>query len=125
MTKQTDFALRTLIYLAKQENGKRIQAQEISSAYEIPLNHLTKIVNKLSQLGYINSYRGRHGGLELGKNPADICIRQVIEDFEPSLNPADCGNCVLDGSCDLKGHLELASQAFLNALGSKSLADMI
>ncbi|MBO1255954.1 Rrf2 family transcriptional regulator [Alteromonas sp. 5E99-2] len=125
MTKQTDFALRTLIYLAKQDSGKRVLVQEISTAYAIPLNHLTKIVNKLSQLGYIKSYRGRHGGVELGKDAFDICIRQVIEDFEPSLSPADCDNCVLDGTCDLKGHLELANQAFLNALGSKSLADMV
>lgn len=125
LTKQTDFALRTLMYLAKQSEGERVFAQEIAAAYEMPHNHLTKIINKLGRLGYINTYRGRSGGIELAKPQQDISIRQVIEDFEPSLNPADCGNCLLSLNCELKYHLSDASEAFLQSLGDKSLADMV
>lgn len=124
LTKQTDFALRTLMYLSKQRGGRRVFAQEIADAYEMPLNHLTKIIHKLGQLGYINTYRGRNGGIELGKAQEQILIRQVIVDFEPSLSPADCGNCVLVTHCTLKHHLADASDAFLTALGNKSLADL-
>lgn len=125
LTKQTDFALRTLMYIAANGDGKRIFAQEIARTYDMPLNHLTKIVHKLSQLEYINTYRGRNGGIELSRDAADISIRQVIEDFEPNLNPADCDNCVLLKNCELKLHLSVASEAFLNSLGTKSLADMM
>ncbi|PIE45062.1 MAG: hypothetical protein CSA45_04675 [Gammaproteobacteria bacterium] len=125
LTKQTDFALRTLMYLARQSEGERVFAQEIAKAYDIPLNHLTKIVNKLSRLGYINTYRGRNGGIELGKDQTDILIRQVVVDFEPSLNPADCAHCSLREHCLLEGHLITASEAFLASLGSKSLAEII
>ncbi len=124
LTKQTDFALRTLLYLAKQDNGKRVYAQEIADAYDMPINHLTKIVNKLSVLGYIRTYRGRSGGIELGRALAEIRIRDVIVDFEPSLSPADCKNCLLHGDCKLQHHLKTASDAFLDALGEKTLADI-
>lgn len=124
LTKQTDFALRTLMYLGKQHEEKRVFAQEIAETYGMPLNHLTKIIHKLGQLGYINTYRGRNGGIELGKAQEQILIRQVIVDFEPTLNPADCGNCVLTTNCELQHHLADASEAFLNALGDKSLADI-
>ncbi|PID65258.1 MAG: transcriptional repressor NsrR [Gammaproteobacteria bacterium] len=125
LTKQTDFALRTLMYLAKQAQGRRVFAQEIAEAYDMPINHLTKIVHKLSLLGYINTYRGRNGGIELAKASADISVRQVIEDFEPSLNPADCQSCKIKGQCDLQDHLAVASEAFLQSLGETRLADMI
>ncbi len=124
LTKQTDFALRTLLYLAKQEKGKRIFAQEIADAYDIPINHLTKIVNKLSVLGYIRTYRGRNGGIELGKAQQEIIIRDVIIDFEPSLNPADCGNCRLNTDCKLQPLLSTASDAFLQSLAQTNLADI-
>lgn len=125
LTKQTDFALRTLMYLAKNGEERRLFAQEISAAYDMPINHLTKIIHKLSQLGYINTFRGRNGGIELGRTPSDISIRQVIEDFEPNLSPADCAHCVLMQQCELKAHLSVASEAFLASLGEKSLADMV
>ncbi len=125
MTKQTDFALRTLIYLANQETGKRVFATEIAKDYDIPLNHLTKIVHKLSLLGYINTYRGRNGGIELGKEKTEILIRDVIVDFEPSLIPADCDNCTLNGNCKLRYHLDMASKAFLDSLGKVNLQDVL
>lgn len=125
LTKQTDFALRALMYLAQQQEKQRVFAQEIADVYEIPLNHLTKIIHKLGKLGYINTYRGRNGGIELGKAKEQIFIHQVIVDFEPSLNPADCENCLLITHCKLKNHLEIASEAFLTSLGEKSLADMV
>lgn len=125
LTKQTDFALRTLMYLAKQDKDKRVFAQEIAEAYEMPLNHLTKIINKLGRLGYINTYRGRNGGIELSKTKEQIYIRQVIVDFEPTLTPADCDNCTLRENCELRKCFVDASEAFLNTLGGKCLADII
>ncbi len=125
LTKQTDFALRALMYLARNGQGRRVLAQEISDAYEMPMNHLTKIINKLSRLDYIVTYRGRNGGIELGKNPDSISIRQVIEDFEPSLNPADCASCTIEDQCLLKNHLNMASEAFLASLDKKYLIDML
>ncbi len=124
LTKQTDFALRTLLYLSKQEKGRRVYVQEIADAYQIPVNHLTKIINKLGVLGYINTYRGRNGGVELGRASTDIRIRDVIVDFEPSLTPADCDNCLLNSNCKLQKYLDIASEAFLSSLGETSLADI-
>ncbi len=124
LTKQTDFALRTLLYLSNQNIGTRVFAQEIADAYGMPVNHLTKIVHKLATLGYLRTYRGRNGGIELGKKETEIFIQDVIIDFEPSLEPADCANCQLNINCKLQTQLDIASQAFLNALNGVTLADI-
>ncbi len=126
LTKKTDFVLRTLMYLARQPRGKRIFLQEIAKSYGIPLNHLTKIVNQLGLLGYIKTYRGRNGGIELGKPMNEIIIKQVIIDFEPTLYPVDCSSCLLaSNSCKLQGLLSNASNAFLNTFSEVTLADII
>lgn len=124
LTKQTDFALRTLMYLATQSSGKRSFAQEISQAYDIPLNHLTKIVHKLSKLGYIKTYRGRNGGIELANPAESIIIRKVIEDFEPNLSPTNCQVCGVQ-SCCLQRHFNIAVQAFMQSLSNTTIADVI
>lgn len=123
LTKQTDYALRTLMHLATRSRGERTQAQEIAKAYNIPLNHLTKIVHKLAQLGYINTYRGRNGGIELARPAANITIRQVIEDFEPSLHPTDCQVCGVKNCC-LQYHFNVAIKAFMQSLSNTTIADV-
>lgn len=126
LTKRTDFVLRTLIYLAKQPQGQRVFVQDISKAYNIPNNHLTKIVNQLGQLHYIKTYRGRGGGIELAKAKNEIMLDQVILDFEPENEIIDCTNCLLRSyDCKLEYHLKMANQAFLNSLGNVSLADLV
>ncbi len=124
LTKQTDFALRTLMYLSQDNITGLVSAREISASYDIPLNHLTKIVNKLSQLGYIKTYRGRNGGIKLGKDKAQISIKSIVEDFESSLNLVACHNCNIQTNCLLQEHLHIANQAFLQSLASKTLADI-
>lgn len=123
LNKQTDIALRTLLYLATNGTSRRIFAQEIAEAHDIPLNHLSKVVHKLSLLGYINTFRGRNGGIELGKAKESIFVRDVVEDFEPSFNPEE--RMIMDKECALSLHLADASDAFLATLGQKHLGDLM
>ncbi len=126
LTKRTDFVLRTLIYLAKQPEGTRTFLQEIADNYDIPVNHLTKIVHQLGQLGYINTYRGRGGGMEIGKPLDQIMVKDVILHFEPNTELVDCSTCLLrKRSCKLEHHLHIAYEAFLSSLDGVSLADII
>lgn len=126
LTKRTDFVLRTLIYLAHQDTGKRTSIQEIAKSYHIPANHLTKIVHQLGQLGYVNTYQGRGGGIELAKPTQAISLKQVILAFEPDTELLDCSQCALrNQSCKLEKHLYLAQQAFFAQLQHLTLADIL
>lgn len=74
LTYHTDYALRVLLYLAVSPTTQRAHIQDIADAYAISSNHLMKIVHQLGKLGYIETIRGRNGGMRLARNPAAICI---------------------------------------------------
>ncbi len=79
ITQYSDYALRTLIYLAvKPDKYSLANIQDIADSYGISKNHLTKIVHQLSRLGLIESMRGKNGGIRLAKNPKDINIGTVL-----------------------------------------------
>lgn len=128
LTAFTDYSLRVLIYLATQPE-RRATVAEISTAFGIKANHLTKIVHHLGRRGWVETVRGKGGGLLLAK-PADaICVGKVVRDTEGAALPAECfsdrpSNCAIAGSCRLKGVLAEAVQAFYAVLDRYTLADL-
>lgn len=130
LTKQTDFAFRVLIYLATHQSSETLsQIQQISDFYNISKNHLMKVVQKLSNHGYILAKRGHQGGLKLGKNAQDITLREIVELIEQTLDPVNCmqqdSPCILHGDCRLKMYLNQAQEAFLARLEKATLADLL
>ncbi|WP_315043323.1 RrF2 family transcriptional regulator [Faucicola mancuniensis] len=93
ITQYSDYALRTLIYLAvKPDKYSLANIQDIADSYGISKNHLTKIVHQLSRLGLIESMRGKNGGIRLAKNPKDINIGTVLRQTEADFAVVDCFN---------------------------------
>ena len=127
LTKQTDFAFRILIYLGQLPPGEKAQIQQICNFYDISSNHISKVVVKLAKLGYINAYRGKGGGVELGMSPENINLADVVKAFESSLQPVNCDVplCRINGHCELKGILFASMQAFMSELGRHTLADLL
>tara|TARA_B110000438_G_C15501501_1_gene515888 strand:- start:67 stop:513 length:447 start_codon:yes stop_codon:yes gene_type:complete len=127
LTKQTDFSLRVLIYLSLQPTGKLVNNTEIAQHFEIPKNHLIKVVHKLSKLNYIHTKRGRSGGIMLAKLPEKIKISKVVMDIEPTLQLVSCHKpkCPLLPGCGLIPLLEQARSSFFEVLSSHTLADLI
>src|SRR5687767_1186527 len=80
LTLQTDFALRTLLYLAT--IGRRSTVAEVAGLFGISANHVAKVVNQLARLGYVRSVRGIGGGIELARPAEEIRLGEVIRDFE-------------------------------------------
>ena len=89
----------------------------------ISKNHVMKVVNLLARNGLLATVRGRGGGFTLGRDASDIRLGEVVRLTEPDLNPADCDNCVLNGSCGLTPMLGSAVRAFLAELDRQTLAD--
>ena len=129
LSKFTDFSLRVLIYLATQP-ARMSTIQEISDRYGLSKDHLRKIVHHLAQQGWIDSRRGRGGGLLLAKDPAEISIGAVARGVEEDLVIVECfdaahDTCQISGVCRLSGMLQEALAAFLAVLDGYTLADVV
>lgn len=128
LTLHTDFALRVLIQVGLNEGGLT-KISEIAESFDISKNHLMKVVNDLGQKGYLDTVRGRNGGLRLMRRPRDINIGQVVRDIEDDLAVIGClgraGYCRIERACVLRGALRGATDAFLEVLDGYTLADLI
>jgi Rrf2 family transcriptional regulator, nitric oxide-sensitive transcriptional repressor len=128
LTLHTDFALRVLIQVGVNE-GKLTTIKDIAQTFGISKAHLMKVVNDLGQKGYLDTVRGRNGGIRLMRKPRDINIGQVVRDTEEQLAVIGClegkGYCPIQRVCVLRGVLSDATEAFLAVLDAHTLADLI
>lgn len=91
LTNYSDYALRSLIYLAiKPEPQMLANISDIANSYDISKSHLTKIIHQLGQLGYIESVRGKNGGIRLARAPKDINLGVLIKQIEPDFELVEC-----------------------------------
>ncbi len=128
LTTFTDYSLRVLIYLAV-STEEQATIREIAQRYGISRNHLMKVVQELSQRGYVTALRGKNGGLSLNKAPSDIRLGTLVREMENDLALAEClgenNECILTPACGLKNVLTDALQAFFTTLNNYTLQDVI
>jgi len=129
LTTFSDYALRTLTYLGLRSD-RLATIPEIAAAYGISENHLMKVAQHLVASGYVESVRGKGGGLRLARPPAAIGIGEVIRRTEESLALAECfdpkhSDCCIAGTCALQGILDRALGAFFAVLDGYTLADLL
>lgn len=129
MTFHTDYALRMLVYVGLRPD-KMCTVNDVAEAYGLSRNHLLKVAQKLGKLGYIETIRGRSGGIRLG-TPADgINIGALVRATEEDFSVVECmqtsgGACVISPACMLKGMFSEALAAYLAVLDNYTLADAI
>ena len=91
LTNYSDYALRTLMYLAVMPNPHELATiADIAESYQISKSHLTKIIHQLAQLGYIDSVRGKNGGIRLAKPPVNINLGEVVRHTEADFAIVPC-----------------------------------
>lgn len=125
----TDYGLRSLMFLAAHPD-RLCSAREIADHYGISYNHLVKVTHRLSQLGYVQSVKGKGGGLKLAKDPATLKLGDIVKALEPNMELVECFNpgtntCRITNSCQLKHYLSDAKKAFLASLNSHTLTDTL
>ena len=124
----TDYALRVLMYVA-QRPQRLCTIAEIARAYGLSEAHLMKITHQLGLQGWIETVRGKGGGMRLAHEPVRINVGAVVRSIEPDFSLVEClaaGNrCAITGSCRLTGVLQGALENFLSHLDDFSLADLL
>lgn len=128
LTRYTDYCLRVLIFLALKQ-GELATIEEIATSYDISRNHLMKAVNHLARLNYIQSVRGKGGGIRLRLSPESINLGRLVRDTESDLSLVECfsprNQCCITPACRLKNILAESLRSFLGVLDKYSLADVL
>src|SRR5699024_5963265 len=90
LKKYTDYALRVLIFTAMKPEGELASIKEISESFNISSHHLGKIVHELNKLEYIETIRGRYGGIRLAKRAERINVGTVVRAFGGDFGLLEC-----------------------------------
>lgn len=128
LTQHTDYALRVLMYLATDDSCPTIG--DVAEFFGISKNHLVKVTHRLTKLGYVESIRGRSGGLRLRMQPEEIVIGAVVKNMEANFHVVECfdeetNSCHITEDCKLKLVLSNAMKAFNSHLDSYTIADFL
>jgi Rrf2 family nitric oxide-sensitive transcriptional repressor len=129
LTLYTDYSMRVLIYLG-QRRDQLVTIGEIAAYYGISRNHLMKVVHQLGTWGYIETLRGKGGGIRLAHAPERINLGEVVRLTEENMDivecfTADASRCIIEPVCVLKNVLEKALDNFLATLDLYTLADLL
>jgi Rrf2 family nitric oxide-sensitive transcriptional repressor len=128
LTAFTDYSLRVLIYLAA-DRTRRATISQIAEAFGVSEHHLVKVVHFLGKQGWIETVRGKGGGILLAMPAEQVNVGRVVRDTEGAAVPAECfsadgGHCVITDACRLQGVLGEAVKAFYAVLDGYTLADI-
>lgn len=124
---QTDYALRTLLYLATRTG--RATVSDVAEFYGISAHHVGKVVHRLGLLGYVRNRRGPAGGIELARAPGAITVGRVVLDFEEDMHLLECvgspGRCVIQPGCTLRAVLAEAERLQVDYLLGVTLESLL
>ncbi|WP_299753272.1 Rrf2 family transcriptional regulator [uncultured Boseongicola sp.] len=127
LDKFTDYALRVLMTLAIRAPA-RVPTSEIATLYGLSENHLSKVATRLAREGFVNSERGRSGGLTLARPAKDILVGDVVRAMKRNDPVVECfgtdKSCLILPACGLREPLARAQEAFFATLDRYTLADV-
>ncbi|SEM53413.1 transcriptional regulator, BadM/Rrf2 family [Roseovarius tolerans] len=129
ITKRTNIAIRLLMFCAANE-GRLVTKSEIAERCNTSESHLAQIINKLGQLGFLHTQRGRSGGVTLGRPMSEIRVGEVFRRLEENTPVAECfadvdNTCPLTEACRLRVALVDAVEAFYAHLDEVTLDALV
>lgn len=129
LTRHTDNALRALIFLGIHRGDAPARISDIARRMGMSEDHVAKVVARLAQLGYVETIRGRVGGVRLARAPEAINVGEVVRATEDNLNLVECfdpatNQCPIAPACALAPALDQALSAFFAVLDRYTLVDL-
>lgn len=130
ISRQTDYAVRTMEFLARIPSGVLVQTREIARKQGIPEKYLPSIVRTLATAGLLKTMRGNHGGIRLARPPEDITLKDIVEAIDGpvvlnrcQIKPGDCESS--NNLCTLHDFWERVTADVQNQLSAVSLSDLV
>jgi Rrf2 family nitric oxide-sensitive transcriptional repressor len=129
MVGETEESALRLLMLVGLGTEHLVTIEEVADRFGISKDHLMKVAYEPGQAGYLETVRGRNGGLRLGKAPSQIVVGEVVRRMEPDFAVVECQNpagyCRITPSCVLRSAMREAVQAFLGKLDQYTLEDLL
>ncbi len=129
ITKQADYAVRAVLYLARLGVGNRSATSKIAKDQHIPPSFLAKIISQLSIAGLLYTSRGAHGGVSLAKKSEEITLLEVVEAIDGPIMLNECahsnGMCAYADDCPLVTIWQDAQHDLVNRLGNATFDQFV
>ncbi|GAA0778957.1 Rrf2 family transcriptional regulator [Roseibium denhamense] len=128
ISQASDFALRILMATGQARAPQTVD--KLTKQLGLAKSHVMKIVAELAKGGYLETTRGRGGGIRLATAPDKIALGEVVRLIEPDLGVVAClkaepAGCAFLPRCALKGAMARAAESFLESLNSQTLEDIL
>ena len=131
INRQTDYAARVILALAKHGEGVRLSSAEIQREMLIPRAFMTRIVAQLAREGLVNTFPGRDGGLMLPRPASQITLKDVVEAFEGPILLSECmqakgeDDCPFQSNCPVRSKWGRVQAAMMREMASISFEDLV
>ena len=129
ITRQADYAVRSVMHLAKMADGKLASTSSVAKEQNIPPSFLAKIISQLSIAGLVHTSRGARGGVRLARDPKDITLLEVVEAIDGPIQLNICagneGACTFGENCPIKPVWCDAQAELVNRLKGTNFGDLI
>ena len=131
INRQTDYAVRVVLALAKRGEDIRLSTAEIQQEMLIPPALMTRIVAQLAREGLVNTYPGRDGGLMLPRPASQITLKDIVEAFEGPILLSEClqakgeDDCPFRSNCPVRSKWGRVQVAMLREMASITFEDLV
>ncbi len=129
ITRKTEYAIRTVLYLSSKKPNTKVMAKEISETMDIPRQFLSQVMVSLNQSGIVQAIRGAKGGFVLAKKPSSINVLEVIESIEGKMIINDCfvsrDFCTCQSDCPVEDVWADAQKALYNVLKKATFSTLV
>jgi len=131
INRQTDYAVRVVLALAKYGEGTRLSSAAIQQEMLIPKAFMSRIVAQLARDGLVNTYAGRDGGLMLPRPASQITLKDVVEAFEGPILLSECmqakgeDDCPFRSNCPVRSKWGRVQVAMMREMASITFEDLV
>lgn len=129
LSKGTDYGIRILAHLAKDDVGTTHNAREVAEDLQLPVPMASKVMKSLARAGVLESHRGVKGGFSLSRPPSELSVADMIAALEGPVAMTECqmgvSSCQHEGVCSVQEPWSVINRSVQNTLSMITLSDLI
>ena len=127
-SRSCEYAIQSVLFLAKKEGEKTVLLREISESLDIPYHFLSKVMQLLSRHGIVHSQKGANGGFTLNRSAHDITLADIVEAVDGASYRKSCvlgfPECNAENACPVHNQWKDARSIIETMLGQKDIEQL-